>query len=138
MSLELVKSMLTTLVAVLALVQVLGMAQVRGYVHLVPTETRQLVLLHRWGGITALALILLVAGLCLFSVFGLGYALSSPRLQLHAAMGALAALLLFLKVLITNRFRRYLRFNPALGALAGLLIMGIFLSSALWYFVQGG
>jgi hypothetical protein len=51
-------------------------------------------------------------------------------------MGALAILVLLLKVAITHRFRRYLRYNTALGAAAGLLVLGTFIASALWYFVQ--
>jgi hypothetical protein len=69
-------------------------------------------------------------------------------------MGALAILVLLVKapllhhycitvaiqaiqaaqVAITHRFRRYLRFALALGAAAGLLILGAFIASALWYF----
>jgi hypothetical protein len=39
MSLEMLKSVLTTVVLALALVQALGMGQVRGYVRLVPLES---------------------------------------------------------------------------------------------------
>ena len=69
-------------------------------------------------------------------VFGEGYALYSLRVQAHAVMGALAVLVLLLKVAITNRFSRYLRLALALGATAGLLILGTFAASALWYFVH--
>jgi hypothetical protein len=51
-------------------------------------------------------------------------------------MGVLAILVLLLKVAITNRFRRYLRFTLVLGTIAGLMILGTFVASALWYFVQ--
>jgi len=36
MSLHMLKSIVTTVILVLALMQALGMAQVRGYVHLLP------------------------------------------------------------------------------------------------------
>jgi len=133
MSLEMLKSLVTTIVLALAVMQTLGMAQVRGYVRLLPVEKRQLRRLHRWGGMAALVLILVVAVTC---VLGEGYELYSLRLRLHAVMGVLAMLVMLLKVAITHRFRRYLRYNMALGTAAGLLILGTFVASALWYFVQ--
>jgi len=133
MPLEMLKSIVTTIVLALALGQAVGMAQVRGYVRLMPLEKQQLRLLHRRGGIAALVLTLAVAVTC---VVGFGYELYSPRVKAHVVMGALAILVLLLKVAITHRFRRYLRYNTALGAAAGLLILGTFIASALWYFVQ--
>ena len=133
MPLEMLKSIVTTIVLALALGQAVGMAQVRGYVRLLPLEKQQLRLLHRRGGIAALVLTLAVAVTC---VVGFGYELYSPRVKAHVVMGALAILVLLLKVAITNRFRRYMRYNTALGAAAGLLILGTFIASALWYFVQ--
>ena len=100
---------------------------------LLPVEKRRLRQLHRWGGITALVLTLAVAATC---VFGESYGLYSLRVQAHAVMGGLAALVLVLKVAITQRFRRYLRFTLALGTAVGLLILGTFAASALWYFVR--
>jgi hypothetical protein len=100
---------------------------------LLPIEKRQLLRLHRWGGIATLILTLAVAVIC---VRGEGYVLYSLRVQAHAVMGVLAILVLLLKVAITNRFRRYLRFTLVLGTIAGLMILGTFAASALWYFVQ--
>ena len=133
MSLEMVKSVVTSIILALALVQALGMGQVRGYVRLLPVEKRQLRQLHRWGGIAVLVLILAVAVICVFSE---GYLRYSLRVQAHAVMGVVAILVLAVKAVITNRFRRYLRYAPALGAGAGLLILGTFIASALWYFAQ--
>ena len=133
MSLEMLKSIVTTVILALALMQALGMAQVRGYVRLLPVEKKQLRRFHRWGGIAVLVLTLAVAVICLS---GLSYELYSLRVPLHAVMGALAILVLLLKVAITNRFRRYVRFTLALGVAAGLLILGTFVASALWYFLQ--
>jgi hypothetical protein len=133
MSLEMLKSVVTTIVLALAMVQALEMAQVRGYVRLLSLEKKRLRRLHRWGGIAALVLTLAVAVTC---VVGFGYELYSPRVKAHVVMGALAILVLTLKVAITRRFRRYLRYNTALGAAAGLLILGTFMASALWYFAQ--
>ena len=139
MSLEMLKSVMTTVVLALAVVQALGGAQVRGYVRLLPFDRRQLRRWHRWGGIAGLVLTLTVAVICMFGIGGnVSYSL---RAQAHVAMGTLAILVLLLKVAITHRFRRYMRFTLALGAAAGLLILGTFVTSALWYFhhfaVQG-
>jgi hypothetical protein len=133
MSLEMLKSGVTSIILALALVQALGMAQVRGYVRLFPLERKRLRQLHRWGGIAVLVLILAVAVIC---VFGERYAYYSLRVKAHAVMGVLAILVLLLKVAITHRSRRHLRFALALGAAAGLLILGTFMASALWYLVQ--
>jgi len=133
MSLEMLKSGVTTIVLALALMQALGMAQVRGYVRLLPLEKDRLRQWHRRGGIATLVLALAVAAIC---VLGERYAYYSLRVQAHAVMGALAILALLVKVAITNRFRQYLRFTLALGAVAGLLILGTFVASALWYFTQ--
>ena len=133
MSLEMLKSVMTTIILALALMQALGMAQVRGYVRLLRVEKKRLRRLHRWGGVAVLVLTLAVAVIC---VFGEGYTPYSLRVQAHAVMGVLAILVLLLKVVITHRFRRYLRYNTALGTAAGLLILGTFIASALWYFVQ--
>jgi hypothetical protein len=133
MSLEMLKSVVTTVILALALMQALGMAQVRGYVRLLPVKKGWLRQYHRWGGIAVLVLTLAIAVTC---VCGEGYELYSLRVRLHVVMGVLAALVLLLKVVITHRFRRYLRFNLALGVAAGLLILGTFVASALWYFVR--
>jgi hypothetical protein len=135
MSLEMFKSVLTTIVLALALGQALGMAQVRGYVRLVPLEKKRLRRWHRWGGIAVLVLTVAVALICVFGIGG-RYVYYSPRVLAHLHMGALAIVVLLLKVVIAHRFRRYLRFTLALGAAAGLLILGTFAASALWYFVQ--
>lgn len=133
MSLEMLKAILTTLILALALVQALGMAQVRGYVRLLPVGKKQLVRLHHLGGAATLLLALAVAAMC---VLGERYAYYSLRVQAHAVMGVLAILILAIKAVITNRSRRYLRHALALGTAAGLLVLGTFIASALWYFVQ--
>jgi hypothetical protein len=134
-SLELFKSVVTTVILALALVQALGMAQVRGCVRLLPFERKRLRLWHRWGGIAVLVLTVAVAVVCVLGIGG-RYASYSARVLAHLHMGALAIVVLLLKVAIAHRFRRYLRFTLVLGAAAGLLILGTFISSALWYFVQ--
>jgi hypothetical protein len=118
----------------LALFQALEMAQIRGYVRLLPFDRGVLRRLHRGGGIATLALLLVVAVVC---VFGEGYVLYNLRVCTHATLGVLSLLVLAVKVAITHRFRGYLRFNTGLGITAGVLILGTFAASALWYFVIG-
>jgi hypothetical protein len=136
MSLKILKSLVTTVVLVLALIQALEMLQVRGYLSLLPVKKRRLRQLHRRGGIAVLVLTVMVAVICMSSF---GYVLYSLRVKAHVVMGALAILVLLVKVAISNRFRRYLRYLRlilALGTAAGLLILGVFVTSALWYFLQ--
>jgi hypothetical protein len=135
MSLGMFKSVVTTVILALALGQALGMGQVRGYVRLVPFDKKRLRRWHRWGGMAVLVLTVAVAVICVLGIGG-RYGSYSPRVLAHLHMGALAIVVLLLKVAIANRFRRYLRFTLALGAAAGLLILGTFVASALWYFVQ--
>ncbi|MGC8825498.1 MAG: DUF6529 family protein [Anaerolineae bacterium] len=134
MPITMIKSILTTIALALALVQGMEMAQLKGYLRLFPIEKRKLRSLHRAGGVAALFLLALIAVLCIVSQ---GFYFSSLRVRLHALLGAMVILVLVVKVLITNRFRQYLRYNNALGAFAGLLMLGTFLLSALWYFIKG-
>jgi len=138
MSLEVGKSLLTTVALLLAAVQLWSMAEVRGLVRLFPVETRILVKLHRWGGAAALGVVLLVGMVCLYAVFAERYGLYTPRLQVHAVLGFLAAVVLASKVLIANRFRHCLRFALPLGLTAALLLLGTFVFSALWWFLRFG
>ncbi len=131
MSLEMIKSIVTTVAVVLALVQVLEMAQIRGYVRLFPFDKRVLRQFHRRGGITILVLVLVVAMIC---VVGEGFVLYTLRVRAHAVLGVLSLLILAAKVTITHRFRHFLRFNTGLGIAGGVLILGTFAASALWYF----
>lgn len=133
MSLEMSKSLVTSVILILAVMQALGMAQVRGYVRLLPFEKRRLRRLHRWGGRAALILALTVAVIC---ICGEGYVLYSLRVWAHVVMGVLAILVMILKVATVHRFRRYVRHNNALGGVVGLLILGTFVTSALWYFFR--
>jgi hypothetical protein len=131
MSLLMVKSILTTVVLLLAIVQALVGLRLRGYLKFLPLPIRRLRGWHRWNGDVTLVLIAIVAGMCVSS---LGFGLYSPRERLHAALGTLAALVMILKVIIARRFRTQLRHELILGAIAGFSVLGTFIASALWYF----
>lgn len=135
MGLTYFKALLTTAALLLALVQTVTMLQVRGTIKLARLPVRTLVRIHRWVGIALTILVLLVALLCLYAVFGLGYHLEFSRVQAHVPLGAAAAIVLAAKVLVSNRYRRYLRHSMALGLWALGLLAGTFVFSALWLYL---
>lgn len=132
MNYEMMKSIAATLVLLLALLQVVWMAQVQGFLRLLPVEKRTLRQLHRGGGIAVLLLMVLIALAC---VFGEGLYFRPLRVGIHAVAGSLAIAILVAKVAITRRARHLLRFNKALGAVAGILIMVAFIASVVLYYL---
>ncbi len=137
MPLPVLKTVLAALVLLLALEEAWTMAEVRGFTRLLPRRPKALVRIHRWGGVTALILVLLIISIGLTGIFLFGYRLHSPRLWVHASFGALAAFALTAKVIASNRQRRWLRHSLALGIAAGTLILGAFVFGAVWYWVIG-
>ena len=136
MSLELIKTLLAGAAVLLALSQLLIMAQVRGKVHVLPFKVRSLIRAHRWGGVATLVAATLVGLLCLYVVFWLGYPLSSPYVRAHALMGTAAGVILLTKVLIANRRRALLRHALRLGVAAAILLSGAFAASGLVYLIN--
>ncbi len=65
MPLVMLKSILTTILLVVAAFQALGMAQIQGHIRLLPVDNTRLVRWHRLGGGAALLLALAVATMCL-------------------------------------------------------------------------
>lgn len=126
-----IKSILTTVVLLLAVVQAVVGLRLRGYLKFLPLPIRRLRGWHRWSGDVTLVLIAIVAAMC---VIALGFGLYTPRERLHAAFGTLAGLVMVLKVIIARRFRSHLRYELILGAMAGFSVLGTFIASALWYF----
>jgi hypothetical protein len=135
--LPILKTVLASLAVLLALEEAWTMAEVRGFTKLLPRRPKVLVRIHRWGGVAALILVLVIISVGLLAVFVFGYRLHSPRLLAHASLGVLAALALTAKVIASNRQRRWLRHSLALGIGAGTLIAGAFLFGAVWYWVLG-
>lgn len=133
MSVLMLKSVLTTVALALAAAQALTMAQVRGYVRILPGSRQRLRRAHRWCGDSTLVLAVVVAGLCLTTQ---SYAPYPAYVPIHAALGTVAILTLALKIALARRFRSQLRYALALGSLAGLLILGVFITSALRYFIS--
>jgi hypothetical protein len=137
MPLPIVKTVLASLAVLLALEEAWTMAEVRGFTKLLPRRPKVLARIHRWGGVAALIVVLVIISVGLSAIFILGYSLYSPRLWAHASLGVLAAVALAAKVIASNRQRRWLRHSLALGISAGSLIFGAFLFGAVWYWVLG-
>ncbi len=130
MSVLMLKSILTTVVFALAIVQALVGLRLRGYLKSFPLPLRRLRSWHRWEGDVALGLAVVVAILCITSA---GFRLYSLRVTSHAVLGTVAVLIMISKVVIARRFRIYLRHTLILGAIAGFSLLGTFVASALWY-----
>lgn len=135
--LPVLKTLLASFAVLLALEQAWTMAEVRGYTKFLPHRPRVLVRIHRWGGVAALILVLVIITIGLSALIVFGYRLHSPRLWAHASLGVLAALALTAKVIASNRQRRWLRHSLTLGIAGGTLIVGAFLFGAVWYWLLG-
>lgn len=131
MSVLMAKSILTTVVLLMAIAQVASMPQVAGSLKLLPFPRQRLRAWHRRGGDATLILTIAVAIIC---VIHAPFRIYPLRVPLHAALGTLAAVVMLLKVITARHFRGYLRYAGVLGASAGLSILGCFAASALWYF----
>jgi predicted ferric reductase len=131
MSLLMLKSILTTVVVILALGQAVSGLRMTGRLSRIPAPVKNLRIVHRLAGDAALLMTLSVALIC---VTHLSYSAYSLRVPLHAALGTLAAGILVVKVVVARGFRRYLRHARILGSVAGLSLLGCFFASALWYF----
>lgn len=132
MSLLMVKSILTSVVLLLAIGQAFSGMRVRGYFKRVRLPLKPLRLWHRVGGDATLALATLVGLIC---VSNLGFSLYTFRERAHVALGVLAGLAMVMKVVMARRYRRLLRQAIKVGAVAGFSVLGAFAFSALWYFL---
>lgn len=132
MSLLMLKSILTTVAVIVAAGQAISGLRLRGRLKGLPLPVGALRSWHRLGGDAVLLLTLSVALIC---VIHIPYSAYSLRVPLHAALGALAAAILIVKVIIARRFRRFLGRAGVYGAAAGFSLLGCFVASALWYFV---
>jgi hypothetical protein len=131
MSLLMLKSIITTVVVLLAVSQALMGLRMTGHLRRWPAPVKTLRIGHRLLGDAVLLLTLSVALICVTHLSYGGYSL---RVPVHAALGTVGAAILLGKVVVARRFRRYLRYARILGGVAGLSLLGCFWASALWYF----
>jgi hypothetical protein len=128
------KSLLATLLLVLAVGQFIAIGVARGWIGRYPPETRRRAAAwHRTEGYVALLIILIVAYEC---VFVIGPRYHPVRVAVHSVLGTSVVALIWIKVSIGRVFRRKYRWQPAVGkTLLGAVVL-LWLSSAGWYFLQ--
>lgn len=133
MSVFTLKSLLASVVLLLASVQAFTGLRTRGHFQRIPLSARTMRLWHRAGGDFTLALTTVVAILCLYYT---GVSFHAPRVPAHIVLGTLAGLSMVAKVAISRKYRRQLRHSLKIGAFAGFSLLGTFVFSALWYFLH--
>jgi uncharacterized protein DUF6529 len=124
------KVWLVTAAMVLACGQVLTAARMYELLRFRP-DGRIYQIVHRWSGRAAMLLTLPVAYHC---VFMLGFETHSPRVLIHSLLGSALYGAFVAKVLIvrSSKFKPWVL--PAAGGFLFSILLGLWLSSALWFF----
>ncbi|PWU24398.1 MAG: hypothetical protein C5B48_06600 [Candidatus Rokuibacteriota bacterium] len=124
------KAWLVTVAAILACSQLLTAARIYELLRF-PPKGRVYQIVHRWSGRTAIVLTLPVAYHC---VFLLGFGTQSPRVLIHSLLGSALYGTVVAKVLIvrSSRFANWIL--PVVGGLLFSILLGLWLTSALWFF----
>jgi hypothetical protein len=124
------KAWLTTGVVALACGQLLTAARIYELLRF-PPKGRLYHRVHRWSGRAAILLTLPVAYHC---VFLLGFGTHSPRVLIHSLLGSALYGAVVAKVLVvrSNRFAQWVL--PVAGGLLFSILLGLWLTSALWFF----
>jgi hypothetical protein len=123
------KVWLATAVVVLACGQVLTAARLYEVLRF-PPQGRFYPRVHRWAGRAAILLTLPVAYHC---VFLLGFSTHSPRVLLHSLLGSALYGAVVAKVLIVRSSRFAPWVLPVAGGLLFAILLGLWLTSALWF-----
>lgn len=132
MSLFMMKSLLTSVVLLLAMGEAFSGMRMKGYFKSVPLPLKPLRLWHRVGGDVTLALTTVVGLVC---VRDIGLPFYSLHVTGHAVFGTMAGLAMVVKVVMARGNRRLLRHALRIGAVAGFAVLGTFVLSSLWYFL---
>jgi len=127
------KAWLVTAAAVLACGQLLTAARIYELLNF-PPKGRCYHLVHRWSGRVAILLTLPVAYHC---VFLLGFGTHSPRVLIHSLLGSALYGAVVAKVLIVRSARFAAWALPVAGGLLFTILLGLWLTSALWFFTAG-
>ena len=124
------KVRLVTAAAVLACGQLLTAARIYELLRLPPSR-RIYQSIHRWSGRAAILLTLPVAYHC---VFRLGFETHTARVLTHSLLGSTFYGAFVAKVLIvrSNKFKDWVL--PVAGGLLFSILLGLWLTSALWFF----
>jgi uncharacterized protein DUF6529 len=124
------KAWLVTAAVILACSQLLTAARIYELLRF-PPKGRLYHSVHRWSGRAAILLTLPVAYHC---VFLLGFGTESPRVLIHSLLGSALYGAVVAKVLIVRSSRFASWVLPVAGALLFSILLGLWLTSALWFF----
>jgi Family of unknown function (DUF6529) len=124
------KAWLITAVLLLALGQLVTASNIYEVLRL-PPKGRFYHVMHRWSGRTAILLTLPVAYHCIFM---LGFGTNDTRVYIHSLLGSLLYGSVLAKVLIvrSNGFRGWTL--PLAGGVLFSILVGLWLTSAFWFF----
>jgi len=127
------KAWLVTVAVALACGQLLTAARIYELLGF-PPKGRFYHVVHRWSGRAAIVLTLPVAYHCIFL---LGFSANSPRVLIHSLLGSAlyGAVVAKVAVVRSNRFPAWVL--PVAGALLFSILLGLWLTSALVFFVTG-
>lgn len=129
------KSVLATVLLVLALAQLGFISTARGWVGNFGGRTlRRALLMHRIGGYIGLAVILFIAFNCFFIIKYIG----NPYKYTHITLGVLTVAILMSKVTVARACQGLKRLLPRFGVALLIAVVGTWLTSALWYLVNFG
>jgi hypothetical protein len=124
------KAWLTTTALLLALTQLVTASRIYGLLHF-PPEGRFYDFVHRWFGRAAIVLTLPVAYHC---VFLLGFGTYTSRALIHSTLGSFVYGCLAAKVFIVRSHGFQAWVLPIAGGLLFALLLGLWLTSAFWFF----
>ncbi len=126
------KVWLVTVAVVLACGQLLTAARIYELLRF-PPGGRIYQCVHRWSGRAAILLTLPVAYHC---VFMLGFEAYGPRVLIHSLLGSALYGAVVAKILIvrSSRFKPWVL--PVAGGLLFSILLGLWLTSALWFFTM--
>jgi Family of unknown function (DUF6529) len=124
------KAWLVTAAVILACSQLLTAARIYELLRF-PPKGRFYQSVHRWSGRAAILLTLPVAYHC---VFLLGFGTQSPRVLIHSLLGSALYGAVVAKVLIVRSSRFAAWVLPVAGGLLFSILLGVWLTSALWFF----
>jgi hypothetical protein len=133
-NLVMVKSWLTVVALLFAIVQVVSAVIMYGTIKAI-TAPPWIGRLHRWSGRAAFFVAVPVAVFCLY---GIGFQHYTTRVLVHSVLGCLFFGIFTVKMLVLTRRGISGWVLPLLGALAFAGLVGLSLTSAVWYFAEHG
>jgi hypothetical protein len=129
-----VKSWLTTIAAVLAVVQVLSALMMYGRIRMIGGGNA-VAFLHRWSGRAAVLVTLPVAAHCLYAV---GFQSFDTRVLVHSLLGCFFYGIFVVKMMTLARDGIPGWVLPVTGGFVFTALVGLWLTSALWFFTTFG